>query len=195
MKIVSYSQLPPDGFAGVQMREIVKDSRLFGAYGGGPHASGLGNLVYIADAAFDPKGDTRMHPHREIDVVTIVLKGRMMHKGSLGDGRMLHAHNVQIQRAGSVGFIHNEVNPDLVHNHILQIWLLPERPGLVPEYRVYAAKPGSVTRVYGGWPNQDDVLPARTSVDVVRLESGEEYESEGQAQIYVAEGRGRMAAM
>lgn len=195
MKIVSYRQLPPNGFADVRMREIVKDSRLFGADGGSPHASGIGNLVYIADATFNPKGDTRMHPHQEIDVVTIVLKGRLLHKGSLGSNQMLESHHVQIQRAGSIGFIHNEVNPDTERNHILQIWLLPERSGLTPDYRVYAARPGTVTRVYGGRTDQSDTLPAKTSVDVVRLEKGSEHRLEGQAQIYVVEGRGQVGDM
>jgi redox-sensitive bicupin YhaK (pirin superfamily) len=195
MKIVNYHQLPPDGFAGVRMREIVKDDRLFGINGGSPHASGIGNLVYIADATFIPNGETRMHPHKEIDVVTIILKGRIMHKGSLGNNQMLNAHDVQIQRAGSAGFIHNEINPDPEHNKMLQIWLLPEQLNLAPEYRVYDVKPGSVKRVYGGPPNQGDVLPAKTSVDIVRLEKDSEYKIDDQAQIYVAEGKGQMDAM
>lgn len=188
MKITKYSELPPDGFAGVRMREIVKDNRLFGLQGGMPHASGIGNLVYMADAIFIPYGDTRMHPHVEIDVVTIVLKGRILHQGSLGDGQVLQAHDVQIQRAGGKGFMHNEVNPDPEVNHVLQIWLLPERPDLATEYHVYPVTQKGMTRVYGGSCSQNEVLPAETVVDIAKLDKGDVLQLDGLTQIYVIEG-------
>lgn len=191
MKIVNYHQLPLTGFADVEMREIVKDSRLFGAPSDDFCISGLGNLVYIADASLAPKGDTRMHPHWEIDVVTVVLKGRLLHKGSLGNDQEIGAYEVQIQRAGAEGFMHNEVNPDVEPNHLLQIWLLPDSPGLKPAYRALEIKPSAITRVYGGDDVQSDELPASTSVEIVRLEEGAEHFQDGHAQIYVAEGAGR----
>lgn len=190
MKIINYHQLPLTGFADVEMREIVKDSRLFGVNGDESCTSGLGNLVYIADASLAPGGDTRMHPHWEIDVVTVVLKGRLIHKGSLGNDQEISAYQAQIQRAGAEGFMHNEVNPDIERNHLLQIWLLPDSPGLKPAYRALEIKRGSTTQVYGGDAAQHDALSASTSVEVIRLEKGAEHFQDGHAQIYVAEGSG-----
>ena len=193
MKLTKYSDLPPDGFAGVRMREIVKDVRLFGQFGGAPHAAGIGNLVYLADAHFIPYGDTRMHPHIEIDIVTLVVKGRIAHQGSLGHGTTFHAYDAQIQRAGGRQILHNEINPDDDLNHVIQLWFLPEKNGLEPEYQVIPATQGHVTRVYGGAPDTG-VLAARTLVDVVRLQAGQRHACEGLTQVYVAEGRGRIEA-
>jgi quercetin 2,3-dioxygenase len=192
MTVLKYSQLPPDGFAGVRMREIVKDRRLFGAHGGAPHAAGIGRLVYIADARFVPHGDTRMHAHSEIDIITLVLKGRLHHQGSLGDGHLFGAYEVQIQRAGGIGLMHNEVNPDPETNHVIQIWLLPDQRNAQPEYRVFKSRTGSVTRVYGGLPPTPGVIPARTTVDIVRLGIGEVFKAQGPANVYVGEGNARI---
>lgn len=188
MKITKFSELPVDGFAGVRMREVVKDRRWFDSPSSSNNANGIGSLIYLADAEFIPHGDTRMHPHVEIDIVTIVLKGRLLHRGSLRSGQVLNAYDVLIQRAGVGGFMHNEVNPDPERNHVLQIWLVPEQPDLEMDYRLYAAKQNGITRVYGGYQNQREVLPAKTSVDIARLDAGEVLAPEGLTQIYVVEG-------
>jgi quercetin 2,3-dioxygenase len=192
MSILKYSQLPPDGFAGVRMREIVKDRRLFGIHGGHPHASGIGRLVYVADANFVPHGDTRMHGHAEIDIITLVLRGRLRHQGSMGDGQVFNAYEAQIQRAGGLGLVHNEVNPDAQQNHVIQIWLLPEQQDAQPEYRVFESKASSVTRVYGGLPAPAGVIDAATTVDIVRLAPDESYSAQGPVNLYVGEGHVRV---
>jgi hypothetical protein len=74
--------------------------------------SGIGNFVYLADARFVPKGETGMHPHREIDVISVMVEGRIAHGGSLEHGQELNPFDVQVQRAGGEGFSHNETNPD-----------------------------------------------------------------------------------
>ena len=73
---------------------------------------GLGNFVYLADAKFIPNGETHLHPHKEIDVISVIVKGRISHEGTLEQGKTLEKNHVQVQRAGGQGFTHNEVNPD-----------------------------------------------------------------------------------
>ena len=37
-----------------------------------------------------------------------------------------NTNQVQVQRAGGEGFVHNEVNPDDKENRIIQMWVTPE---------------------------------------------------------------------
>jgi redox-sensitive bicupin YhaK (pirin superfamily) len=81
-----------------------------------------------------PHGETRMHAHHEIDVISVMVKGRIAHEGSLQHGQNLSGNDVQVQRAGGEGFSHNEINPDDNWNRMLQLWVLPEVPGQTADY-------------------------------------------------------------
>ena len=98
LKILRRDDLPENGFAGIREHQLVMSPQLFG-----PHAKpqtwrGVGNLAYIADARFIPRGATGMHPHHEVDVISVMAEGRIRHNGSLGHGAELKANDVQIQR-------------------------------------------------------------------------------------------------
>ena len=125
MKTLTFEQLPQDGFAGLIERHFVINQQLFGrsktiAF------PGLGNFVYLADANFLPHGETHMHSHKEVDVISVMVAGDIIHQGSLGHGERLSAGSVQVQRAGAEGFRHNEVNPNNEQNHMIQLWVLPD---------------------------------------------------------------------
>lgn len=104
----------------------------------------------MADAKFNPKGETGMHPHKEIDVISVMIEGRVSHEGSLAHGQGLETGNVQVQRAGGEGFSHNEVNPDNKKNRMIQLWVLPEEEGQPAGYKYYIPALTGTTRVYGG---------------------------------------------
>lgn len=108
MEILSRDDLPLGGFAGLTEHRLITDSRVFGHYKPSYTSEGIGNLVYLADARFAPYGETTMHPHKEIDVISVMVEGRVMHEGSLEHGNHLQAGDVQVQRAGGEGFSHNE---------------------------------------------------------------------------------------
>jgi hypothetical protein len=74
------------------------------------------------------------HPHREMEIVTYVLKGALRHKDSTGGAGLIRAGEVQRMTAGA-GVAHSEFNAsekDAVR--LLQMWVLPERAGLTPSY-------------------------------------------------------------
>ena len=75
MDILHRDDLPEGGFAGLREHPLVMDPKLFGGHANPGTRPGLGRFVYLADARFLPKGDTRMHDHREIDVVSVVENG------------------------------------------------------------------------------------------------------------------------
>jgi len=113
LQILKRDSLNEGGFAGLKEHRLIKDPQVFGPYENKDGSwAGLGNLVYLADARFMPRGETRMHPHHEIDVISIMVDGRIAHQGSLQHGQDLSGNAVQVQRAGGEGFSHNEINPD-----------------------------------------------------------------------------------
>jgi redox-sensitive bicupin YhaK (pirin superfamily) len=75
-----------------------------------------------------------MHPHRDMEIITYMLKGAIQHRDSLGNGSVIKAGDVQRMTAGT-GIVHSEFNAsDAEDAHLLQIWLLPERNNLTPGY-------------------------------------------------------------
>ena len=74
------------------------------------------------------------HSHRDMEIITYVLKGALEHRDSLGNGSVIRPGEVQRMSAGR-GITHSEFNAsqtELVH--FLQIWILPEQASLVSSY-------------------------------------------------------------
>jgi len=141
MKILSRDSLALGGFAGIREHRLVTDSRIFGDRKTPETSEGLGNMVYLADARYNPRGESGMHPHSEIDVISVIIEGRVSHEGSMEHGKDLDAGDVQVQRAGGEGFEHNEINPDNRKNRMLQVWALPESKGQRP-FSINNRRPG-----------------------------------------------------
>ncbi|MBT8441003.1 MAG: pirin family protein [Gammaproteobacteria bacterium] len=190
MEQLKYEDLHPGGFAGLRERRFVTDVRVFGLHKRPETANGIGNFVYLADANFLPRGETGMHPHREIDVISVMVEGRIDHAGSLENGASIDAGMVQVQRAGAEGFTHNEINPDDSPNHMIQLWVLPDEEGEQAGYRVYSPAKGERLRVYGGDKNQDERFHSRTSIDVANLEAGQTLSHASEVMAYLTKGGG-----
>jgi len=192
LEILKYEELHHGGFAGLKERRFVTDVRVFGKHKRPEPANGIGNFVYLADANFLPNGETSMHPHREIDVISIMIEGRLQHEGSLEHGMMLEPGMVQVQRAGGEGFSHNEINPDDVENHMIQLWVKPDEPGEPAGYRVYTPKEGERLQVYGGDKNQDERFYSETSIDVANIRAGESVSHDGEVMAFLMTGSGEI---
>jgi len=188
MQVLSRKSLPLGGFAGLTEHRLVTDRRVFGSSKASNTFDGIGNFVYLADAQFNPHGETHMHPHKEIDVISIMMAGRVSHEGSLEHGQSLLAGEVQVQRAGGEGFSHNEVNPDTTKNRMLQLWVLPEESEQPAGYKHYTLKANGVTRIYGGQKKQNKTFGSKTTIDVVRLASGESIKFNDEILAYVSKG-------
>jgi redox-sensitive bicupin YhaK (pirin superfamily) len=82
-----------------------------------------------------------MHPHRDMEIVTLVLSGALAHKDSLGHGETLRPGELQRMTAGR-GIRHSEFNPsDTEAVHLYQVWILPREAGLAPSYEQKAFDP------------------------------------------------------
>ena len=191
INILKRDSLSEGGFAGLREHRLVKEPQVFG-----PHENndgswpGLGNFVYLADARFMPHGETRMHNHHEIDVISVIVGGRISHQGSLEHGKNLIQNDVQVQRAGGEGFSHNEINPDDDWNRMIQLWVLPEKAGQPADYKVYQPVSGKLSHIYGGDENSSADFPAKTKIDVALLSKGESIELGENFLAYITRGSG-----
>ena len=185
MQILHRDSLPLGGFAGLTEKRLIKDKKV-----GGDSSTweGLGNVVYLADANYLPYGETKMHSHSEIDVITVMISGRLTHEGSMKDGQSMVANQVQVQRAGGEGFSHNEVNPDQGSTRLLQIWALPETAGEPAAYKLYDLPKNQLIRIYGGEKSQSDTFDSHTIIDIGLLEKGKSVQQQGEYLAYITNG-------
>lgn len=191
MDILHRDNLPEGGFAGLKEHRLVKDPAVFDSMANNDGSwVGIGSFVYLADAQFMPHGETRMHNHHEIDVISVLVDGRIAHEGSLENGKDLSANDVQIQRAGGEGFSHNEINPDDGWNRMIQLWVLPEQSGQPSDYKVYQLATGELTRIYGGELDQETDFPSKTKIDVALFTKGQSLEINKPFLAYLARGKG-----
>ena len=79
-----------------------------------------------------------MHPHKDMEILTWILDGAIEHRDSMGSGAVLRPGELQHMTAGS-GVMHSEFNPSPKDpTHLLQIWIVPEKKNLKPEYEQLA---------------------------------------------------------
>ena len=99
-----------------------------------PTRMGFGALRVINDDVVDPSSGFGMHPHRDMEIVTVVREGAVTHEDSMGNKGVVRAGEVQVMSAGT-GVVHSEMNVDPhIPLSLFQIWIYPDRPGHEPRY-------------------------------------------------------------
>ncbi|WP_339949379.1 pirin family protein [uncultured Albimonas sp.] len=99
-----------------------------------PMRMGHGRLRVLNEDRIAPGAGFPAHDHADIDVLTLVLKGRLRHEDDMGHVEEIGAGEAQLMRAGS-GVTHSEVNPSPDEAaKALQIWLVPRLRGGDPAY-------------------------------------------------------------
>jgi hypothetical protein len=74
------------------------------------------------------------HAHRDMEILSYVLKGQLAHKDSMGHVEVLGPNEIQKMSAGS-GVVHSEFNgSEMEPVHFLQIWIEPKSKGTTPSY-------------------------------------------------------------
>lgn len=100
-----------------------------------PDRMGFGPLRVINEDRIAGGGGFPMHPHANMEIITVVLEGALAHKDSLGNGSAIRPGDVQMMRAGT-GIRHSEYNPSMDEGvHLLQIWLMPHTANAEPAYQ------------------------------------------------------------
>jgi redox-sensitive bicupin YhaK (pirin superfamily) len=74
------------------------------------------------------------HPHDNMEIVTIPLKGALAHEDSTGNKGIIQEGDVQIMSAGS-GISHSEFNANPNEAvELFQIWVMPRLKNITPRY-------------------------------------------------------------
>jgi redox-sensitive bicupin YhaK (pirin superfamily) len=74
------------------------------------------------------------HPHDNMEIISIPLKGSLRHGDSMGNGGVINAGDVQVMSAGT-GVFHSEFNADKNEEvNFFQIWVFPNKKGVEPRY-------------------------------------------------------------
>jgi redox-sensitive bicupin YhaK (pirin superfamily) len=98
-----------------------------------PAWRGFGPLRVINDDWIAAGGGFGMHPHRDMEIITVMVEGVLEHQDSLGHSEALRSGEVQWMGAGS-GIVHSEKNGGAGPCRLLQIWIEPSQRGLPPAY-------------------------------------------------------------
>lgn len=99
-----------------------------------PERMHFGKLRVLNDDTIAAGGGFGTHPHDNMEIITLVLKGALEHKDSMGNKGVIRENEIQVMSAGR-GITHSEFN----HNHdnelkLLQIWVYANRRNVEPRY-------------------------------------------------------------
>lgn len=99
----------------------------------------FGPLLVLADATFAPRSSFPQHPHREMEILSIVLNGELTHTEP-GVEVPIPPGAMQVMSARD-GVVHAEANRTDRDVRMLQLWLEPHTFGGKATYRVVPAVP------------------------------------------------------
>ena len=99
-----------------------------------PSYMGFRSLRVINEDVVAPAKGFPFHAHRDMEIITYVLEGKLAHKDSLGTGSVILPGDGQRMSAGR-GIRHSEMNGSATEPvHLLQIWIMPGQHSIEPSY-------------------------------------------------------------
>jgi quercetin 2,3-dioxygenase len=110
-----------------------------------PERVHFGKLRVLNDDVVAPGMGFGKHPHDNMEIISIPLKGSLMHQDSMGHQQVIGEHEVQVMSAGT-GIFHSEFNASSTDPaNFIQIWILPDQKNIQPVYDQMAFNPNDAT--------------------------------------------------
>ncbi|KXF75582.1 hypothetical protein ATN84_16410 [Paramesorhizobium deserti] len=100
-----------------------------------PTRMGFGPLRVINEDWVAPGSGFSEHGHDNMDILTMVLQGKLEHRDTMGNVSTIAPGEMQLMSAGT-GLRHSEMNASETETaHFLQIWLIPDVLNQAPDYQ------------------------------------------------------------
>lgn len=99
-----------------------------------PEKIHFGSLRVLNDDTILPHSGFDFHPHKDMEIITVLLNGTLEHMDSIGNTGVLYTNEVQVMSAGT-GIFHSEKNNSDEITQLLQIWIFPDKKGHTPQYQ------------------------------------------------------------
>ena len=94
----------------------------------------FGMLRVLNDDIVAPGEGFGMHPHNDMEIITIIFEGALEHKDNMGNGSVMRPGDVQVMSAGT-GVMHSEFNPSKTERvNLFQLWVFPKEKSIKPRY-------------------------------------------------------------
>lgn len=152
-----------------------------------------GLLLVNNDDIVAPGTGFETHPHRDMEIVTWVLRGSLVHQDSTGNAGVIYPGLAQRMSAGT-GILHSEKNDSwrlaggVSHDepvHFVQMWVVPDEPGINPGYQQLEIDDellrGGLVTIASGMPEHRDtsaitIHNRHAALHGARLSAGEHVE-------------------
>ena len=148
-----------------------------------------GLLLVNNDDIVNPGTGFETHPHRDMEIVTWVLTGSLVHQDSTGHSGVIYPGLAQRMSAGT-GILHSEKNDSWrlqgeQHSepvHFVQMWVVPDERGITPGYEQleidHDLLSGGLITVASGMAKHDGAAAIRiknryAALHAARLQAGQ----------------------
>ncbi|MCW2606032.1 MAG: quercetin 2,3-dioxygenase [Frankiales bacterium] len=148
-----------------------------------PANTGHGLLLVNNDDVVRAGSGFETHPHRDMEIVTWVLQGSLVHQDSTGHNGVIYPGLAQRMTAGA-GIQHSEKNDAKGYAetdvHFVQMWVAPDAAGVDPGYEQLEVDAellaGGLVPVASGRPGHESAIRIRNrhaALHVARLQPGQ----------------------
>ena len=173
-----------------------------------------GLLLVNNDDTVRPGTGFETHPHQDMEIVTWVLQGSLVHQDSEGHTGVIYPGRAQRMSAGT-GILHSEKNDswrlagpgqsDDAHRdpvHFVQMWVAPDERGIAPGYEqleiYHELLSGGLVTVASGMPEHDGAAAIRiknryAALHAARLQPGQSVQLPEAPFLHLFVPRGRVA--
>ncbi len=160
-----------------------------------------GLLLVNNDDIVAPGTGFDTHPHRDMEIVTWVLRGELTHRDSAGNHGVIYPGLAQRMSAGS-GILHSEKNDSRTEPvHFVQMWVVPDETAITPNYQQHEIDDGALSAglvtIASGIPGNEAAITLHhrnAALHGARLQPGDSVDLPQAPYLHLFVARGRIQA-